>query len=81
MQENANESVTGLVRAEPYLVEPRPQALGSLGSQLGMGRTLTRLAVTLFWVEAEEVCVVATAPVRTITATRVRTMFFTEWPL
>jgi hypothetical protein len=32
----------------------------------------------LFWVEAEEVCVVAAAPVRTRTATRVRIASFME---
>jgi hypothetical protein len=37
---------------------------------------LVRLAVTLFWVEAEEVCVLAAAPVRTRIATRVRTVSF-----
>jgi hypothetical protein len=45
-----------------------------------MGRTLTRVAVT-FWVEAEEVWVVATTPVRTRTATKARTMFFMDWAL
>jgi hypothetical protein len=58
-----------------------PQAFGSSGAQLGIGSTLTLVAVTLFWVEAEEVWVVATAPVRTRTATKARTMFFMEWPL
>ena len=33
---------------------------------------LVRAAVTLFWVEAEEVWVVAAAPVRTRTATKAR---------
>jgi hypothetical protein len=55
-----------------------PQALGSSGAQTGTGSMLVRAAVTLFWVEAEEVWVVATAPVRTRIATKARTMFFIE---
>jgi hypothetical protein len=39
---------------------------------------LVRVAATLFWVEAEEVCVVAAAPVRMRVATKARTMFFME---
>jgi hypothetical protein len=39
---------------------------------------LVRAAVTLFWVEAEEVWVVAAAPVRTRTATIARTIIFME---
>jgi hypothetical protein len=39
---------------------------------------LTLATVTLFWVEAEEVWVEATAPVRTRTATNIRTIFFME---
>ena len=55
-----------------------PQPFGSSGAQLGIGNMLVRATVTLFWVEAEEVCVEATAPVRTRTATKARTMFFME---
>jgi hypothetical protein len=59
-----------------------PQAFGSSGAQLGMGSMLVRAAVTLFWVVvAEEVWVVATAPVRTTTATKARTIFFMVGPL
>jgi hypothetical protein len=43
-----------------------------------MGSMLVRAAVTLLWVEAEEVCVVATAPVRTRTATKARKIVFME---
>ncbi len=43
-----------------------------------MGSMLTREAVTLFRVEAEEVWVEATAPVRTRTTTKARTMCFIE---
>ena len=42
---------------------------------------LVRAAVTLFWVEAEEVWVVATAPVRTRTVTKARITIFIKWPL
>ena len=45
---------------------------------MGTGSMLTLAAVTLSLVEAEEVWVVATAPVRTRTATKARTIFFTE---
>jgi hypothetical protein len=45
---------------------------------MGTGSMLVRVATTLFWAEAEEVCVVATAPVRTRTATKMRTMLFME---
>jgi hypothetical protein len=43
---------------------------------------LTLAATTLFWVEAEEVWVVAAAPVRTRTTTKARMMVFigTELP-
>jgi hypothetical protein len=59
-----------------------PQAFGSSGAQLGMGSMLVRATVTLFWVVvAEEVWVVATAPVRTMTATKARTIFFMVAPL
>jgi hypothetical protein len=59
-----------------YRPRPIPQAFGSSGAQVGTGRTLTREATTLFWVEAAEVWVVAAAPVRTRTATNVRMMIF-----
>jgi hypothetical protein len=43
---------------------------------------LVRVAVTLCWEEAEEVSVVAAAPVTARTTTRARTMFFMmELPL
>jgi hypothetical protein len=58
-----------------------PQALGSSGGQVGTGIMLTREATTLFWVEAEEVWVVAAAPVRTRVTTKARTMDFMVWPL
>ena len=53
-----------------------PQAFASSGAQLGIGSMPVRDAVTLFLVEAEEVWVVATAPVRTRTATKARTICF-----
>ena len=53
-----------------------PQALGSLGGQVGTGSMLVRAAAILSWVEAEEVWVEATAPVRTRTTTKARTMCF-----
>ena len=62
--------------AEPYLVVPIPQAFGSSGAHMGTGSMLTLATVTLFWVEAEEVWVEATAPVRTRTATKARTICF-----
>jgi len=68
-----------VVRREDYRPRPIPQALGSSGAHVGTGRTLTRAAVNLFWVEADEICVEATAPVRTRTATKARTMFFMDW--
>jgi hypothetical protein len=55
-----------------------PQAFGSSGAQTGTGSMLVRAAVTLFWVEAEEVRVVAAAPVRARTTTRVRIASFME---
>src|SRR5580698_11339799 len=58
-----------------------PQALGSSGGQVGTGIMLTREATTLFWVEAEEIWVVAAAPVRTRVTTKARTMDVMEWPL
>jgi hypothetical protein len=53
-----------------------PQALGSSGAQTGTGSMLVRVAVTLFWVVAEEVWVVAATPVRTRTTTKARTICF-----
>ena len=58
-----------------------PQPFGSSGAHMGTGSMLVRATVTLFWVEAEEVWVEATAPVRTRTATKARTMVFMELPL
>jgi len=48
---------------------------------MGTGSMLTLAAVTLFWVEAEEVWVEATAPVRTRTTTKARMIFFMELAL
>jgi hypothetical protein len=45
---------------------------------MGTGSMLVLVATTLFWVEAEEVCVVAAAPVRTRIATKMRAMLFME---
>jgi hypothetical protein len=53
-----------------------PQALGSLGAHMGTGIMLVRAAVTLLETEAEEVRVVAVAPVRARTTTKARTMIF-----
>jgi hypothetical protein len=53
-----------------------PQALGSLGAQVGTGSMLVREATTLFFAEALEVWVVAAAPVRTRTTTKARAMSF-----
>ena len=53
-----------------------PQAFGSSGAQTGTGSMLVRAAVTLFLVEAEEVWVVAMAPVRTRATTNARTICF-----
>jgi hypothetical protein len=39
---------------------------------------LTREATTLFWVEAEEIWVVAATPVRTRATTKARTMCFID---
>jgi hypothetical protein len=50
--------------------------LGSSGAQVGTGTTLTRFAVTLFCVEADEIWVVAAAPVRARTTTRERMASF-----
>jgi hypothetical protein len=63
---------------QDYLGRPRPmpQAFGSSGGQVGTGSMLVRAAVTLFCVVAEEVWVVATAPVRTRTTTKARTKCF-----
>ena len=59
-----------------------PQALGSSGGQVGTGiDETTREATTLFWVEAEEIWVVAATPVRTRVTTKARTMDIMEWPL
>ena len=49
---------------------------------MGIGSMLTLAAATLFLVEAEEVWVVATAPVRTRTTTKARMMcFIVGYPL
>jgi len=52
-----------------------PQALGSVGAQVGTGSMLVR-ATTLFFAEALEVWVVAATPVRTRTTTNARTICF-----
>jgi hypothetical protein len=62
-----------------YLPRDIPHAFGSLGSQVGTGSMLVRVAVTLLLeeeVEAEEVRVEAVAPVRTRTTTKARMTFF-----
>ena len=57
-----------------------PQAFGSFGAHIGTGSMLIRDAVTeLVLVEAEEVWVVAAAPVRTRTTTKARTICFMAW--
>src|SRR5215475_7049923 len=53
-----------------------PQAFGSSGAHIGVGRALLRATVTFLEVEAEEIWVEATAPVRTRAATTARTMIF-----
>jgi len=58
-----------------YRPAPIPQAFGSSGAHIGVGRALFFATVTLE-VEAEEIWVEATAPVRTRAATTVRTMSF-----
>jgi hypothetical protein len=58
-----------------------PQAFGSSGAHIGVGRALLRATVT--WalvVEAEEIWVEAKAPVMTRAATAVRTMSFMDYP-
>jgi hypothetical protein len=57
-----------------------PQAFGSSGAHIGVGRALFLATVTLV-VEAEEIWVEATAPVRTRAATTVRTMIFMTYPI
>jgi hypothetical protein len=56
-----------------------PQAFGSSGAHIGVGRALF-LATVTFEVEAEETWVEATAPVRTRAATTARTMIFMAYP-
>ena len=59
-----------------------PQQFGSSGGQVGTGSMLTLATVTLFWVEAEEVWVVAMAPDRTRTTTKARMIcFIVRYPL
>jgi len=53
-----------------------PQAFGSSGGQVGTGSMLAFATVTLFFVEAELVCVEATAPVTTRATTKARTRCF-----
>jgi len=52
-----------------------PQALGSSGAHMGVGRALLRATVILEEVAAET-WVEATAPVRTRATTAARTMYF-----
>src|SRR5438094_282205 len=59
-----------------YRLEPSPQAFESSGAHIGVGSALLRAAVTLDVVEAEEIWVEATAPVRTRAATTARTISF-----
>ena len=51
------------------------QPFGELGGHMGIGMALV-LAMTAVLEEAEEVWVVAAAPVRARTTTKARTMFF-----
>jgi hypothetical protein len=53
-----------------------PQALGSLGAQVGTGIELDFAVITVVLVEAEEICVEATAPVRTRATTKARAIKF-----
>jgi hypothetical protein len=48
---------------------------------MGTGSMLVRATVTLFWAEAVDVWVVATAPVRARTTTKARTAIFMNLPL
>jgi hypothetical protein len=57
-----------------------PQPFGSSGGHIGTGSMLVRAAVTLFVAEAEEVCEVATAPVRARTTTKARMTSFIGGP-
>jgi hypothetical protein len=63
-----------------YLPCAMPQPLGSSGGHMGIGSMLVRATVTLLWVEAEEVWVVATAPERTRTTTKARITSFIFGP-
>jgi hypothetical protein len=57
---------------------PIPQPFGSVGGQVGTGSMLVRATEILFFAEeVEEAWVEATAPVRTRTTTKARTIFFT----
>jgi hypothetical protein len=47
---------------------------------MGTGSILVRALTTLFWVEAEEVCVVATAPVKVRTTAKARMASFIMGP-
>ncbi len=71
LQKIANYKVNANQRPRPI-----PQAFGSFGGHVGIGSMLTRAAVTLFWVEAEEVWVEATAPVKARTTTNARMIVF-----
>jgi hypothetical protein len=53
-----------------------PQAFGSSGAHIGTGMALFLATVTFEVVEAEEIWVEATAPVRTRATTVARTMNF-----
>jgi hypothetical protein len=55
-----------------------PQALGSSGAQRGTGIALLRATETLAVVEAEEIWVEATAPVKTRATAMVRATSFME---
>jgi hypothetical protein len=66
--------------AETYRPAPMPQALGSSGAHIGVGRALFFATVTLE-VEADDTWVDAIAPVRTRAATTVRTMIFMAYPI
>ena len=53
-----------------------PQAFGSSGAHMGVGRALFFARVTLADVDAEETWVEATTPVRTRATTTARTIVF-----
>ena len=79
MQIVADQKVTSRKAEKRYRPRPIPQALGSLGGQEGIGSMPTLATETCFLAEADEVWVVAAAPVMTRTATNARTIIFIIW--